>query len=402
MKLTLLFDHRFMRDPSGHAFSQTSYNYELFARRYLSVFDEVRVVSRFEEESSLNPDGKRLEGPGVVHVPVGNWRGALGYLGRVRSVDRVIAQELSAESAVIMIAPGTIGQKALPKLRRNKRPYGVEVVGDPYDVFAPDVMQHPARPFLRAWSTRQLQSQCIHAATVAYVNTSALPNRYPASRDAYTTSYSSIELLDEHFRKQVRVGKNEDNPFRIVTIGSLALPYKGVDVLIDAADQLVRSGFNVSVSVLGEGAYLVPLRAQVARLGLENRITFLGHVPAGDAVRTELDNADMFVLASRTEGLPRAMIEAMARGLPCIGTDVGGIPELLPGKEMVPPNDPGLLATTISEVIKSPKWQEEMSDRNIRVAERYKADTLHAKRVAHYQELKERTRRWQVKIGRRN
>ena len=67
----------------------------------------------------------------------------------------------------------------------------------------------------------------------------------------------------------------------------------------------------------------------------------------GHGVTEQLDAADVFVLPSRQEGLPRAMIEAMARSLPCVGSDVGGISELIPDW-VVPPNDPQALALKFS------------------------------------------------------
>ena len=65
---------------------------------------------------------------------------------------------------------------------------------------------------------------------------------------------------------------------------------------------------------------------------LRDRVRFRGQLTTPVDVRAELDRADLFVLPSRQEGLPRAMIEAMARALPCIGSSVGGIPELLQPK----------------------------------------------------------------------
>src|SRR5690606_2722669 len=112
---------------------------------------------------------------------------------------------------------------------------------------------------------------------------------------------------------------------------------------------------------------------------------------SGQAVRDELDQADLFVLASRTEGLPRAVIEAMARGLPCIGTSVGGIPELLPTEDLVPPGDADTLARKISEVSRSPERMAAMSRRNLKKAADYRDDVLRQRRNAFYEIVKERT-----------
>ena len=90
-------------------------------------------------------------------------------------------------------------------------------------------------------------------------------------------------------------------------------------------------------------------------------MTFLGQLPAGEMVRAQLDKADLFILPSKTEGLPRALVEAMARALPCIGTTVGGIPELLPSEDLVPPGDVKALAETIEDVLRRPERLAKMS-----------------------------------------
>jgi glycosyltransferase involved in cell wall biosynthesis len=117
-------------------------------------------------------------------------------------------------------------------------------------------------------------------------------------------------------------------------------------------------------------------------------------LPAGQAVRDELDAADLFVLPSRTEGLPRAMIEAMARGLPSLGSTVGGIPELLPPEDMVPPGDVTALARKIREVIVTPNRMQAMSERNLAKAQEYHADILQKRRHEFYSRIRRVTEIW--------
>jgi len=102
----------------------------------------------------------------------------------------------------------------------------------------------------------------------------------------------------------------------------------------------------------------------------------------------------LFVLPSRTEGLPRAMIEAMARGLPCVGSAVNGIPELLPVEDMVPPNDVPALAEKIREVLTNPERMAQMSARNLDKAREYADNVLYERRTAFYQHLKAETEAW--------
>jgi glycosyltransferase involved in cell wall biosynthesis len=127
---------------------------------------------------------------------------------------------------------------------------------------------------------------------------------------------------------------------------------------------------------------------------VKDRITFTGALPAGPAVRGQLDLADLFVMPSRTEGLPRAMVEAMARGLPCIGSSVGGIPELLAQEDLVPPGDADALARKIAEVAGDPHRLAAMSARNLAKAKLYSGSALAERRMAFYRHVREATEKW--------
>lgn len=394
MKLTLFFDHRFLRAPDGIIFSPASYNYDLLASRYLSVFGELTVVARTMDSATIERGAKRVEGDGVTVVSVGNWLGPGQYFRVRQHVKRVVEHELNRTDAVLMIAPGTIGQVAARQLRTRIQPYGVEVVGDPRDVFAAGAARHPLRPLLRAWAVRELRQQVAGASAVAYVSKLNLPERYPAKDGAFITNYSSIELMEDHFCARARTAPKLHDELRLVTIGTLSQMYKGVDLLIDATSVLAKQGMNVTLTVLGDGRYRRDLERMVESQGLSGRVRFLGHLPAGDEVRACLDEADMFVMASRTEGLPRAMIEAMARGLPCVGTNVGGIPELLPKSNLVPVGDPIALAGTIMELASNPKRFERQALRNVAKAREYRADILQSRRVEMYTHVKQETLAW--------
>ncbi|MBV8270174.1 MAG: glycosyltransferase family 4 protein [Planctomycetaceae bacterium] len=156
----------------------------------------------------------------------------------------------------------------------------------------------------------------------------------------------------------------------------------------------MREGLDLRLTMVGDGKERPGLEARARALGLGPRVRFLGQLPAGEAVRAELDRADLFVLPSRTEGLPRAMVEAMARALPCIGSWVGGIPELLPREDLVPPGDAAALARKIREVVCDPDRMARMSACNLEKAEQYREDALRGRRIAFYQHVREATEAW--------
>jgi glycosyltransferase involved in cell wall biosynthesis len=110
--------------------------------------------------------------------------------------------------------------------------------------------------------------------------------------------------------------------------------------------------------------------------------------------------ADLFVLPSRTEGLPRAMLEAMARALPCIGSTAGGIPELLPAEDMVPPGDALSLALKIRSVLTDPVRLMSMSSRNLEKAKGYHEGILRERRNAFYNSVLDVTREWLLDVDR--
>jgi glycosyltransferase involved in cell wall biosynthesis len=88
------------------------------------------------------------------------------------------------------------------------------------------------------------------------------------------------------------------------------------------------------------------------------------------------------------------MVEAMARALPCIGSTVGGIPELLPPEDMIPPGDVGALANKIREVVTNPERMARMSARNLEKAKDYRDEVLCDRRNEFYRYVREMTEAW--------
>jgi glycosyltransferase involved in cell wall biosynthesis len=137
---------------------------------------------------------------------------------------------------------------------------------------------------------------------------------------------------------------------RLVCVGRLDR-LKGHDTLLEAFVLVVAEQPRATLRLVGDGPRRAALEAQVARHGLGHHVTFTGS--AGD-VRPFLHGADVFVLASDTEGLPGAVLEAMACGLPVVATDVGGTSHaVLDGDTglLVAPHDPSALARAVCRLL---------------------------------------------------
>jgi glycosyltransferase involved in cell wall biosynthesis len=99
---------------------------------------------------------------------------------------------------------------------------------------------------------------------------------------------------------------------------------KGADLVIDAVARLRADGRPVTLTLAGDGEETANLKAQVERLGLGEAVRFLGHVKA----RYGFSKGSLLVVPSRGDSMPYVVIEAAAAGIPMIGANVGGIPEI--------------------------------------------------------------------------
>jgi glycosyltransferase involved in cell wall biosynthesis len=310
----------------------------------------------------------------------------------VRRVRSAAKEAIGPADAVIFRVPCQVAECLERSLRRSGHPYAVEVVGDPYEVFAPGSLHHPLRPLFRWYFPRQLRRHCAGACAAAYVTRHGLPSRYPCF--SYSLSFSDIELSSDAFVSAPRIPDSAGRSFNLVTVGSLEQMYKAPDVLLDAVALCVRRGADVRLVLVGDGRHRPALEGRATALGLADCVVFLGQVATAEGVRAALDAADLFVLPSRTEGLPRALIEAMARALPCIGSRVGGIPELLPPEDLVEPGDAAGLADRILEVLASPARRAAMTDRNLARAAEYRPEILRPRLLDFLRRVRDRTQEW--------
>ena len=166
--------------------------------------------------------------------------------------------------------------------------------------------------------------------------------------------------------------------------------YKGPDTLLHAAD-LCQGHLNFQLVMVGAGRYLLEIKTLAAKLGIAHRIEFRGELSTGPSIFEFLDSIDLFVMPSRAEGLPRALVEAMSRGCPCIASSVGGIPELLEASDLVPPGSPEKLAKLILQVANDSHRLLAMSARNSAKAAHFTPQVLKESRREFLEEVKRRS-----------
>jgi colanic acid/amylovoran biosynthesis glycosyltransferase len=188
--------------------------------------------------------------------------------------------------------------------------------------------------------------------TVSDFNLEYLRQTYGPSARHVRRLYNGLDLERFPFCEP------NDRPPHVVAVGRL-VEKKGFAVLVDAAALLAARGVEFSVDLIGEGELEPALRERVQAQGLESRFRLLGPRPQAEVVRA-VAAAAAFALPSVVsgdgdrDGLPTSMLEAMARGTPCVGTDVTGIPEVLHHGEtglLVPQNDAVALADALQRLL---------------------------------------------------
>lgn len=163
----------------------------------------------------------------------------------------------------------------------------------------------------------------------------------------------------------------------ILCVGRL-VPAKGQRILIEAIDRILRSGRQVHLTLVGDGPDRAELETFVRKGSLTERVTFTGGVNQ-DEIKAFFGRADIFVLASFAEGIPVALMEAMALEIPCIATTINGIPELISdGVDgfLTSPSDVDDIVQVMTRLIDDPMLRQTIGKAGrVRVQQAYELDT---------------------------
>lgn len=330
---------------------------------------------RLAARAHPGPDAGLLAMDGT-HILLPHYIGLFQLLRRLPKVIWHINRLVSTSSVLVVRQPGPLGLLTtfIAKLRR--RTVAAQVVGDIGPVLRSGAVGRAAKHLAPAaeWTTRFAIRE---ASAVRYVTKSQLQHRFPSSKGAFSFAISDVELGTF---PPLRAA--EPSHLRILSIGSHENSYKGYEFLFEAIPEVVRQHPSVQVRLIGEGRHQTSLMSLRDKLGLKDVVEFPGYISSKDQLIAELDDCTVFVLPSLTEGLPRALIEAMARGLPCTASNVGGIPELLAPKFLFPPKSSEAITQALLLLLADPSLRVEQGAHNLSKAMEYgpgpRQATLHA------------------------
>jgi glycosyltransferase involved in cell wall biosynthesis len=321
--------------------------------------------------------------------------GPLQYARAYFKIEKLLNGITNGCDAAILRLPSTIAQKVCSQVMKSGIPYATELVFD-----ANDAMQSASNPFERLlWRmiNRQMVNVCNHANGVACVTEHYLQKHYTSLKpDAFYGHYSSL-ALDKSFYSNAR--SYPDGKVLSIAHVSKQVQFngrKGYNEVIEAVGKLKNRSVNVIVNFAGPDYHdgIRKLSEFAQRLGVGDRVNFIGGV-SREQLSDYLEKSDIYVMPTWAEGLPRVIIEAMAKGLPCITTPVSGNPELVDEHFLVPYYDTDILADRIEELIKDPALYEQTSRVNYERSKKYEASILQTRRDEFYTKLKNRINRYE-------
>ncbi len=182
-----------------------------------------------------------------------------------------------------------------------------------------------------------------------------------------------------------------DNTIRLITVAQL-IERKGIQHLIEAmAGMPAETRARLQADVYGSGPYETVLRERIEQAGLQDTMTLKG-LADEEVLAPELRAADIFVLPTQQEGLPLALMEAMASGLPCLTTPVGDIPQVLQGELaelLVPPAQPEKLRAALETLIDAPERRRTLGAACRVAAEAYDWSIIWSRYAAYVSALRE-------------
>jgi glycosyltransferase involved in cell wall biosynthesis len=393
MKIAWIHSMRFMR-RDGAVFSEAMVPYEIW-QRYLRHFESIVVVGRGpEQDITIHKKYlKQTSGPRVRFELVGPLTLPMSPFRTSRAVRKELRKVIAGVDGVVVRLPSEHGLEGVAIARELQKPYAVELVGCALDALwhHGDWRAKVYAPFM-AWRVRRAVR---HAPFVNYVTREFLQRRYPAARvrtgisnaeiPTSVAAISDVDLANGVVGASVDVPQDGEfgrsaTPFTVGMIGAFQNAYKGHESALRAIARSVRSAAGVRLKLVGVGdASRWQKRAR--ELGIGHRVEFEGVLEPGAPVFRWLKRLDLYIQPSLTEGLPRALIEAMACGCPALASSAGGIPELLEPACLHRPGDWRRLSEQITAAANDRTWLALQGSRNRLVAATYSAPVLDAQRT---------------------
>jgi glycosyltransferase involved in cell wall biosynthesis len=378
VKVMFVHDHRII-NFDDKKYSNGSFSDDVL-NRYTNVFGHITFYSRNILLDRMVKKMSLIKNENVSFLGVNSFSSLLYYEKRYE-----INYQIENADAIIVRLPSVLGLLAVRKAKQKFKPYLIELVGCPWDA----LWNHSWKGKLLApfmwYATKKAVK---NAPYVLYVTDEFLQNRCPSIGKTIGCSNVALPTLDEsvldaRLHKIKQITKNK--PIVIGTTAAVDVRYKGQEYVIQAIAELNKQGYNFEYHLVG-GGDKIRLQSIAKKYGVADKVIFEGSMPH-EKVFDYLDDIDIYVQPSKTEGLPRALIEAMSRSCPCIGSNAGGIPELLDNTCIFSNGDANELASILVSFDKEKMIYQ--AKRNFEMSKSYSKEVIETRRNKFFKDFAE-------------
>lgn len=365
IRLAIVDDNPFVGLPDGEIRPRAA-TFHRFAEAVVAAgpFEPARyLIPVMDIDPAAAPALPPLDRQRLEVVPTAPFNGISGYLSHLPLLAwrnwPILRGSIADADLVWIKAPASNALLALAAARRAHRPFFTWIAGS-------------ARAVVRG--QRRAGPADLFPAVVAagYDAVTGLLRRAGPAIELDESLFSSVVTAEDV--AATRVGLPGDDSQR----GGLRLAWagrmtadKGLDDLLAALAAVRAGGSLATLDLIGDGPSRRQLEERAVRLGLDGAVRWHGYVGRRDTYLDLLRGADVFVLPSRAEGVPKTIVEAMAAGLPVVATSVGAVPALLDhGRlgRLVQPNDPHALAGAIIALGSDPSARDRLRSAGLEFA----------------------------------
>lgn len=368
-----------------YARNQDSYD---FLYRYLRIFEKLKLALRCENAAKYDESWRKLDDERIEIVNIPNFSGPKQYLKVYYRVGNAIRNITEGCDAAIIRLPSTIGQRVAHKVMASGIPYAVEIVYDANDGAS------NSKSFVERLLWKRINHDMCkiteHADGVSCVTEKYLQSHYSSRKaNVFTANYSSLSL-DRSFYTAPRNFPTKKT-FSIIHVASQVdcNTRKGHIQLIQILSLLKKCDRRVHLTFVGEDYHngIRDLSELAKKNNVLDQVEFTGRVNRKQ-LSDLLESNDIFVFPTAAEGLPRVIIEAMAKGLPCVISDVSGNPELVSKDMLSNYLDIEGFADKIDLLMNNKTIYENISKQNFEKSKSFVSNILQKKRDDFYTNLK--------------
>lgn len=341
--------------------------------KYVSFLMRLRKLPSYESIKYSRLNSLNFS---VIEIP--NFKSIRYYLLNKAKAKRIINAAVIEHDIIIIRMPSAAGTIAYHLARKYNKPVLIEMVACVFDALWNYDWRGKIQAHYKMYSYKRMMVDAKHT---IYVTNKFLQKRYPTK--GKSIGCSDVELVqadDSILENRLKRILKKNGPIVLGTTAALDVPYKGQSDVIKAIGKLKKEGIIFIYKLVGQGDQS-NLKLAAERNNVRDQVEIIGSLPHSD-VFNFLEEIDVYIQPSKQEGLPRAVVEAMSRACPALGSNIAGIPELI-DKECL------FDAGKIDQIIEKLKminnyWMQKQAGKNFEKAKEYQKEELKSRREAFY------------------